>query len=323
MQLTRNAYSQEMNRLFKNPIQSGLNCLALSGLDFQARYLVIEMAFTIIPNTGDQRELDNLPINEVVPEVFGEYSGELDPLFQEYFNVKPGELSFYNNLKYHQISRIAKYSFVRDGLEYLYYDNEDNMPQKEEGKKKSTPSLTMSTAAAKELLEKGLSKECLDFDYTIMSMLLPILSSKLLPASAIPEDTCLRLFELLVKGEKGPITDRAVALLRKLIRSDDQLYAQLLRQAHTLDSFAVFRELAVKEDVVRAELLKGPSKDLVRSVIGVARLNTIRTSELVELVIGEAIRHGLEEMTVPLLKLYKMPFSVTNRILKGLCSKQP
>jgi hypothetical protein len=82
IQLTRNAYSNEMTKLFKNPIHSGLNCLGVSGLDFHTRYLIVEIAFTLVPNIGDQRELENLPSNEVIPEVFGEYSGELEPLYQ-------------------------------------------------------------------------------------------------------------------------------------------------------------------------------------------------------------------------------------------------
>jgi hypothetical protein len=41
IQLTRNAYSNEMTKLFKNPIHSGLNCLGVSGLDFHTRYLIV------------------------------------------------------------------------------------------------------------------------------------------------------------------------------------------------------------------------------------------------------------------------------------------
>jgi len=200
IQLTRNAYSQEMTKLFKNPIHSGLNCLAISGLDFHARYLVIEIAFTVIPNTGVQREIDNLPINEVIPEVFGEYSGELDPLFQEYFNVKPGELSFFNTLKFHEISRIAKYSFVKDGVEYLYYDNEDNMPQQEDKKKHGGRLEPMSQATVRDILQKGRSKNCLDYDYTVMSILLLALNNKQLSEDRLNEEVCLSLFETLVKG---------------------------------------------------------------------------------------------------------------------------
>jgi hypothetical protein len=75
IQLTKNAYSTDMHKLFKNPIQSGLNCLGVSGLDFSSRYLVVEICFTIIPNIGDQRELENLPSGEIIPEVFGTYNG--------------------------------------------------------------------------------------------------------------------------------------------------------------------------------------------------------------------------------------------------------
>ena len=185
IQLTRNAYSQEMTKLFKNPLHSGLNCLAVSGLDFHARYLIIEIAFTVIPNTGVQREIDNLPINEVIPEVFGEYSGELDPLFEDYFNVKPSELSFFNTLKFHEISRIAKYSFVREGVEYFYYDNEDNMPQQEDKKKHSSRSEQTSQATVRDLLQKGRSRDCLDYDYTVMSMLLLALNNKQLSEEGI------------------------------------------------------------------------------------------------------------------------------------------
>lgn len=126
-----------MNKLFKNPIQSGLNCLGVSGLDFSSRYLIVEVSFTIIPNIGDQRELENLPSGEIIPEVFGTYNGEAEPLFQEYFGVKSEELVFFNSIKFHEMSRFAKYSFAKDSMECFYYDTEDNMANKDEHKSKA------------------------------------------------------------------------------------------------------------------------------------------------------------------------------------------
>lgn len=174
---------------------------------------------------------------------------------------------------------------MRDGVEYFYYDNEDNMPQKESSKKNSSRADLMSLTSVRELLKKGRSKTCLDYDYTVMSMLLLVLNNKQLEVDALPEETCLNLFEVLVKGEKGPITDRTVALLRKLVRTNDKLYVKLLKQTHTLDSFAIFRDLPVKEDLVRSELLAGPCRDFVKNSIGLMRINAMHSPELLELLI--------------------------------------
>jgi hypothetical protein len=92
----------------------------------------------------------------------------------------------------------------------------------------------MSQVVVRDILQKGSSRECLDYDYTAMSILLLTLSNKHLSPDSLGEETCLRLFELLVKNEKGPIADRSINLLRKLVKLNDRLYIKLLKQSHTL-----------------------------------------------------------------------------------------
>lgn len=74
---------------------------------------------------------------------------------------------------------------------------------------------------------------------------------------------------------------------------------------------------------MRSELLAGPSRDFVKNSIGLVRINTVKSDELLELLIKEAIKNDMEEMTVPLLKLYKIRPQLINLVLKGLCHKQP
>lgn len=74
---------------------------------------------------------------------------------------------------------------------------------------------------------------------------------------------------------------------------------------------------------MRSELLAGPSRDFVKNSIGLVRINTVHNEELLELLIKEAIRNDMEEMTVPLLKIYKVRPQLVNQVLKGLCHKQP
>lgn len=113
-------------------------------------------------------------------------------MFPEYFNFKPTDLKYFSNVQFHDISRLAKYSFVRDYVEYLYYDNEDNMPvQQEPKRKRNYNEMTLNTV--KSILSLGSSKQSLDYAYTILCLLFdttPKNDSKLL----------IEIFNLLVKN---------------------------------------------------------------------------------------------------------------------------
>lgn len=81
------------------------------------------------------------------------------------------------------------------------------------------------------------------------------------------------------------MTDRAIALLRKLIKSNTSLYLKLLRQPHNLDTFQIFKDVPVEEEHIKSELLAGPCKDLIHNTIGLARSNTIADKDLIDLLI--------------------------------------
>jgi len=88
LQLTKNAYSKGMKKLFADPIASGLNCLGIK-LATKTRYLIVEISHTLLPAMGEAAEDDNLPFIEIVPEVFGkeEKEAEIVPELAKYFIV--------------------------------------------------------------------------------------------------------------------------------------------------------------------------------------------------------------------------------------------
>lgn len=128
---------------------------------------------------------------------------------------------------------------------------------------------------------------------------------------------------MLVRNEKGPVVDRSISLLRKLIRSNPSLYLKLLKQPHTADTFTVFKDVPVEEEHIKSELLAGPCKDLIRNTIVLARSNNILDKDLIELVLQEAMKSGLEEPAIPLLKNYKVNTRLASRLIKGLCTQNP
>jgi hypothetical protein len=74
------------------------------------------------------------------------------------------------------MSRFAKYNFVKDGVECFYYDTEDNVAMKDDFKSKVKTEFDQNIV--NEIVEKHPSKDCLDYDYTLLSLVASALSKK-------------------------------------------------------------------------------------------------------------------------------------------------
>lgn len=110
--------------------------------------------------------------------------------------MKAGDLKFYSSVGFHDISRLAKYSFTKDFVDYFYYDNEDNMPVSDEPKKVRSQH-DMNLANVKNILSKGSNKGGLDYAYTTLCLLFDIINPKNKIESVGIET---KIFELLIKN---------------------------------------------------------------------------------------------------------------------------
>lgn len=73
-----------------------------------------------------------LVTSEIIPEIFGTYQGEADPLFIEYFDTTLTKPVFINDAKFHKLSRFSKYSIKKNDWISYYYDNEEASKVKKE-----------------------------------------------------------------------------------------------------------------------------------------------------------------------------------------------
>jgi hypothetical protein len=71
----------------------------------KARYLVVEIKFTLRPFTASKAETQNVADNEIIPFVYGTYSGETDTLCNADLVFGKDDLKFVK-----KIGNLAKYT---------------------------------------------------------------------------------------------------------------------------------------------------------------------------------------------------------------------
>lgn len=156
---------------------SGYLNLDIQDNTIKARYLVVEIKFTLRPFNASKAETQNVADNEIVPFVYGTYSGETDALCNTDLVFGKDDLKFVK-----KVGNLVKYTASGRIADTFLYEEIDSQPSEKIDAKQLIGKLELKENREKyvrALLQQATSN-CIDFHFTItMSSLELLLSSKL------------------------------------------------------------------------------------------------------------------------------------------------
>lgn len=149
-----------------------------------------------------------------------------------------------------------------DNWNVYYYDNEEVIKSKKE--------YSLPPSKVKELIKGG--SRGLDYEYTVVCKILDLFT-KSHPHLSL--DVIKQLESIILRGEEGPIKEKAINLMRKIIVDDEKAYVELLKTSKGEETLSIFKNIPLKEKLLNTQL-EASNLEIINNLLFLLKLQKVK-----------------------------------------------
>ena len=162
---------------------------------FTSRYIMIDISFKPHPNIGSAKDIDRVPQTEIIPEIYGEYSGESSFIPHEFTTFHEDHLVFVKSVRH-----LKKYTINSENSKVYLYDSDN----------------AASMISEDSMRDINVQSEA--FASLVTHLIIDELVSR--GSSNLPEDIIKNLLEATSLIERGKTLEKIASLLKKIAKNN-------------------------------------------------------------------------------------------------------
>jgi hypothetical protein len=83
------------------------------------------------------------------------------------------------------------------------------------------------------------------------------------------------LESIILRGEEGPIKEKAINLMRKIIVDDEKAYVELLKTSKGEETLSIFKNIPLKEKLLNTQL-EASNLEIINNLLFLLKLQKVK-----------------------------------------------